>query len=74
MISKELNKIVFNEVIRKVHEQYGIYNQFTVDGDTIDNFQLLPRTDVGYDLQDMHNLSADIDFLTEVIREEYKTV
>ena len=74
MISKELNKIVFTEVLRKVHDSYGIYNQFTVDGDSIDNFQLLPRTDVGYDLQDMHNLSADIDFLTEVIREEYKTV
>lgn len=74
MISTELDKIVFREVVRRVHNEYGIYNQFTVDGDTIDNFQLLPRTDRGYDLQDMKNLSIDIDFLTEVIKTEYKTV
>ena len=66
----ELNKITFNEAIRKVNEQYGVYNQFTVDGDTVDNFMLLPRTDVGYDNIDMQNLSADIDFLTEVITSE----
>lgn len=66
----ELNKITFNEAIRKVNEQYGVYNQFTVEGDTVDNFTLVPRTDVGYDNIDMQNLSADIDFLTEVITSE----
>lgn len=72
MTSTDLDKIVFSEVIRKVHEQYGIYSQFTVDGDTIDNFQLLPRTDRGYDYQDMKELQIDIDFLTEVINTEYR--
>ena len=66
----ELNKITFNEAIRKVNEQYGVYNQFTVTGDTVDNFMLVPRTDVGYDNIDMQNLSTDIGFLTEVITSE----
>lgn len=66
----ELNKITFIEAIRKIHEQYGIYSQFIVDGDTVDNFQLVPRTDKGYDAVDMQNLSADIDFLTEAIQAE----
>ncbi len=70
MTSTDLKKISFDEAIRKVNEQYGIYNQFTVDGNTIDNFMLIPRTDKGYDYQDMQNLRIDIDFLTEVIKSE----
>ena len=65
-----LDRITFNEALRKVHDQYGIYGQFTVDGDTVDNFQLIPRTDRGYDSEDMNNLLTDIDFLSEAIREE----
>lgn len=72
MTSTDLKQIVFNEAIRRVHDQYGIYSQFTVDGNTIDNFMLVPRTDRGYDSQDMQNLSTDIDFLTEAIKEEAK--
>lgn len=71
-VKNNLDRITFNEAVRKVHEQYGIYGQFTIDGNTVDNFMLLPRTDVGYDAVDMRNLSADIDFLTEAIEAECK--
>lgn len=67
---EDLDRITFNEAVRKVHEQYGIYGQFTVDGDTIDNFLLIPRTDRGFDSVDMQNLLIDIDFLSGAIREE----
>lgn len=67
---EDLNRITFNEALRKVHDQYGIYSQFIVEGDTVDNFQLIPRTDRGFDSVDMQNLLTDIDFLSEAIREE----
>lgn len=66
----DLKAIVFNEAVRRVNEQYGVYSQFTVNGSTVDNFELLPRTDRGYDQIDMQNLSADIDFLSEAIVSE----
>ena len=68
MISTELDKIIFNEAIRKVHEAYGIYGQFTIEGNTADNFMLVPRTDVGMDSTDMEYLRDDIDFLSEQIK------
>lgn len=67
---KQLKTITFNEAVRRVHEQYGIYSQFIVDGTTVDNFMLVPRTDRGFDAVDMRNLSTDADFLAECIKSE----
>jgi hypothetical protein len=62
-----LDTITLAEALRKVHEHYGIYNQFEVHGDSIDTLMLVPRTDRGYDEMDMANLSIDAEFLTECI-------
>jgi hypothetical protein len=70
--STQLNRITFREAVRKVHADYGIYSQFTVWGDTVDTFELTPRTDKFYDAVDMRNLETDMDFLTELIKEECK--
>lgn len=74
MTSKDLKKIVFNEAVRRVHEHYGIFSQFTIDGTTADNFMLIPRTDRGYDVQDLRNLGTDMGFLTEQIKAECEGV
>lgn len=68
----ELDKLIFSLAVARVDEQYGLRNQFTIEGDTLENFMLLPRLDRGYDEQDMRELAVDADYLTEQIKEEAK--
>lgn len=68
----ELDRLIFSLAVARVDEQYGIRQQFTIDGNTLDNFMLIPRTDRGYDEQDMRELAVDADYLTEQIKEEAK--
>lgn len=70
MNKQELDKLIFSLAVARVDEQYGVRNQFTVEGDTLENFMLLPRLDRGYDEQDMRELAIDADYLAEQIRQE----
>lgn len=58
-----LDTIIFNEAIRKVHEQYGLFNQVYVFGTDASTVMLAPKDDSVYD-------NNDIEFLTECIRAE----
>ncbi len=69
---QKLDTLIFSMAIDRVDKQYGIRNQFTIEGTSIDNFMLVPRIDRGYDEQDMRELAVDADYLTEQIKEEAK--
>lgn len=61
--SADLKQIIFNEAIRKVHEQYGLYNQVYIFGTDVSTLMLAPKNNSIYD-------NNDIEFLTECIRAE----
>lgn len=69
---QKLAMLIFSMAIDRVDKQYGIRNQFTIEGTSIDNFMLVPRIDRGYDEQDMQELAIDGDYLAEQIRQEVK--